>query len=61
MGELLKGFESYSDYLSYARVCLYWMGEKGLKRTYNMLLKQQGDINPIRYMRKMSFVAHSLN
>jgi hypothetical protein len=61
MKENLKGFKNYADYLSYARVCLSWMGENGLKRTYNMLLKQQGYINPIRYMRKMSFVAHRLN
>jgi hypothetical protein len=58
--ELLKGFKDYADYLSYARVCLSWMDEKGLKRTYHMLLKQQGDMNPVRYMRQMSFVAHSL-
>lgn len=56
----LKGFKSYSEYLSYARVCLSWMDEKGLKRTYNMLLKQQGDMNPASYMRQMSFVAHRL-
>ena len=60
MGKGLRGFKDYKDYLSYAQVCLSWMGEKGLKRTYNMLLKQQGDINPISYMRQMSFVAHSL-
>jgi hypothetical protein len=60
MRNILKGFKSYSDYLSYARVCLSWMNEKGLKRTYNMLLKQQKDINPISYMRQMSFVAHNL-
>lgn len=57
---ILKGFKGYSEYLSYARVCLSWMDEKGLKRTYNMLLKQQGDMDPISYMRQMSFVAHSL-
>jgi hypothetical protein len=61
MNKILKGFKSYADYLSYARVHLSWMGKKGLKRTYNMLLKQQGTISPIIYMRKMSFVAHSLN
>jgi len=60
MRDILKGFKSYSDYLSYARVCLSWMNEKGLKRTYHMLLKQQGNIDPINYMRQMSFVAHSL-
>ena len=43
----MRGFKDYTDYLSYARVCLSWMDEKGLKRTYNMLLKQQRDINPI--------------
>jgi hypothetical protein len=61
MKEILKGFKNYSDYLSYARVYLSWMGERGLKRTYNMLLKQQGYINPISYMQQMSLLAHSKN
>ena len=60
MGERLKGFRDYPDYLTYAEIYLFWMNGDEHKRTYNMLLKQQGDINPISYMRQMSFVAHRL-
>jgi hypothetical protein len=60
MEERLKGFKDYTDYQSYAKIYLFWMDGNEHKKTYNMLLKRQGDINPISYMRQMSFVAHSL-
>jgi len=59
MGELLKGFKDYTDYLSYAKVYLFWMDGNEHKKIYNMLLKQQDDIHPISYMRKMSLEAHN--
>ncbi|MGD0279451.1 MAG: hypothetical protein ABSC11_09110 [Smithella sp.] len=58
MGERLKGFRDYPDYLTYAEIYLFWMNGDEHKRTYNMLLKQQGDINPISYIRKVSLEAH---
>ncbi len=61
MGKGLKGFKDYSDYLSYAQVWLSWMDDKEHQMLYEMLLKQQGDIDPIRYMQQMSLLAHSKN
>lgn len=59
MGELLKGFKDYTDYLSYAEIYLFWMDGNERKKTYDMLLKRQGEIHPISYMRKMSLKAHN--
>ncbi|HOG10381.1 MAG TPA: hypothetical protein PK842_11095 [Smithella sp.] len=61
MGKGLKGFRDYMDYLTYAEIYLFWMDGNEHKKTYNMLMKRQGDIEPIRYMRKMSLAAHSQN
>lgn len=59
MGELLKGFKDYTDYLSYAKIYLFWMDEYERQETYDMLLNRQGEIHPIIYMRKMSLEAHN--
>ncbi len=61
MGTRLKGFRDYMDYLTYAEIYLFWMDGNEHKKTYNMLMKRQEDIEPIRYMRKMSLEAHSQN
>jgi hypothetical protein len=61
MGKGLKGFKDYSDYLSHAQVLLSWMDDKEHQMFYEMLLKRQGDIDPISYMRQMSLLAHSKN
>ena len=44
MGKGLKGFKDYRDYLSYAQVCLSWMGDKDHQKLYEMLLKRKGEI-----------------
>ena len=56
----LKGFKDYRDYLSYAQVYLSWMDGKDHQKLYEMLLKRKGEIEPLNYMRQMSFVAHNL-
>ena len=56
-----KGFKSYSDYLSYTKVCLSWMNDKDHQKLYEMLLKRKGEIEPLSYMRQMSLLAHSQN
>jgi hypothetical protein len=61
MGKGLKGFKDYRDYLSYAQVCLSWMGDKDHQKLYEMLLKRKGEIEPLSYMRQMSLLAHSQN
>jgi len=58
MGESLKGFRDYSDYLTYAKVYLFWMDRNEHQQTYDMLLNQQEDINPISRMREMSLDFH---
>ena len=58
MGKGLKGFKDYRDYLSYARECLSWMDDKDHQKLYEMLLKRQGEIEPLSYMRQMSLFAH---
>ena len=58
MGKRLKGFKDYADYRSYAKIYLFWMDGKEHKQTYDMLLKRQGHINPMSYMRKMNLEAH---
>ena len=59
MGKKIKGFKSYSDYLSYARVCLSWMDDKDHQKLYEMLLKRKGEVEPLSYMRQMSLLAYS--
>jgi hypothetical protein len=59
MRKRLKGFKDYRDYLSYAQVCLSWMGHKDHQKLYEMLLKRKGEIEPLSYMRQMSLLAHS--
>ena len=58
MGERLKGFRDYTDYLTYAEVYLFWMDANEHKQTYDMLLNHQGNLDPIRYMHKMNLEAH---
>ena len=60
MGERLKGFRDYTDYLTYAEIYLFWMNSDEHRQTYDMLLKRQLDINPISYIRKVSLEAHNL-
>ncbi len=59
MGELLKGFKDYTDYLSYAEVYLFWMDGNERQKTYDVLLNRQEVIHPIVYMRKMSLEGHN--
>jgi hypothetical protein len=54
MRNILQGFKNYSDYLSYARVCLSWMDDKDHQKLYEMLLKRKGELEPLSYMRQMS-------
>ena len=61
MRKRLKGFKDYRDYLSYAQVCLSWMGDKDHQKLYEMLLKRKGEIEPLCYMRQMSLLTHSQN
>jgi len=61
MRNILQGFKNYSDYLSYARVCLSWMDDKDHQKLYEMLLKRKGELEPLSYMRQMSFLTHSQN
>jgi hypothetical protein len=58
MGERLKGFRDYTDYLTYAEIYLFWMNGDEHKQTYDILLNRQWDINPISYIRKVSLEAH---
>ena len=51
MRNILQGFKNYSDYLSYARICLSWMDDKDHQKLYEMLLKRKGEIEPLSYMR----------
>jgi hypothetical protein len=59
MGKGFTGFKDYRDYLSYAQVCLSWMGDKDHQKLYEMLLKRKGEIEPLSYMRQMSLLARS--
>jgi len=61
MRNILQGFKNYSDYLSYARVCLSWMDDKDHQKLYEMLLKRKGELEPLSYMRQMSLLTHSQN
>jgi hypothetical protein len=61
MRNILQGFKNYSDYLSYARICLSWMDDKDHQKLYEMLLKRKGEIEPLSYMRHMSLLTHSQN
>jgi hypothetical protein len=61
MGKCLKGFKDYSDYLSYAQICLSWMDDKDHQKLYEMLLKRKEEIEPFSYMRQMSLLADSQN
>jgi len=58
MGEGLKGFRDYTDYLTYAEVYLFWMDANEHKQTYDMLLNRQENLDPISYMYKMNLEAH---
>lgn len=57
----LKGFKDYRDYLSYAKIYLFWMDENEHKQTYDMLLNQQENVSPICYLLQMSSLAHRQN
>ena len=61
MRNIIQGFKNYSDYLSYARVCLSWMDDKDHQKLYEMLLKRKGELEPLSYMRQMSLLTHSQN
>ena len=58
MQEGLKGFRDYTDYLTYAEVYLFWMDANEHKQTYDILLNQQGNLDPILYIHKMNLEAH---
>lgn len=58
MGKGLKGFRDFKDYLSYAKIYLFWMDGSEHKKTYDYLLNRQGDTDPINYILQMSLLAH---